>query len=132
MPTAKRTNGGFGGIPIDVSAVVAGLVLMAVLLILSAAALTAAGITADLEPSARFLRILALVCITGGGCLAGKKCTSRSWLNGIVSALIGFAILAWLTGGPTEEITVWLWLRTLLLIAFLGMVGGIIGGLRKH
>lgn len=131
MRTANRTNGGLGGVPIDARAVLSGLIMTAVLLILCSALLTAFGITAGMVPSVRLLRTLVFVCMAGGGYLAGRKCASRSWLNGILSALVGFILLAWLTGGPAGEATPWLWFRTILLVAFLGMVGGIIGGLQK-
>lgn len=127
MRAGKGSNGGW---PVDPRALLYGWFGAGVSLVVWAALLTVWGMLAEREPSAAVLRTLALLSVALGGYFAGRRCRCRAWLNGVLTAA-GFCLaLTWLTGGIGEG--PWLWLRALLFLSFLGMVGGIIGGLKRH
>lgn len=130
MRTANRSNGGRGSIPIDPTALLYGITAMAAFLVICAILITIMGIAVEWEPSRAWLRGFALLCMGVGGMLAGRKCLSRAWANGLLTAVISFAALTWISGSFGVYTSVWGWIRSLLLSGFIGMVGGIIGGLK--
>ena len=128
MRPGDRNHG--GSFAIDPGALLHGWAAAAISVGVGAVLLTTAGILLDWEPSRMLLRSLSLVSMFLAGVFAGRRCRCRAWLNGMFTTVGLLAILGWLTEGFSQA--GWLFrLRTLLFMSFLGMLGGIIGGLKR-
>lgn len=127
---AGKGNSG-GRLPIDPGALLHGWVVVGITLLAGAAVLTTAGLVTEWEPVGGLLRSLTFLSVTLGGFAAGRKCKCKAWLNGVLTALGLFIVCSWAVNGASASGSWLAWLRTLLLMGFLGMVGGIIGGLNK-
>lgn len=130
--TVRPVKGNSGsGLPVDLSALLAGWIAAGVLLAGCALILTAVAVAADWEPNRAALRGGALISVLCAAWFAGRKCACRAWLNGITAAIGLMAVLGWLTGGFAPQ-TAWLAkLKSVLQTMLLGMVGGMAGGLSR-
>ncbi|HBN97708.1 MAG TPA: TIGR04086 family membrane protein [Firmicutes bacterium] len=109
-------------------AIVQGFLLSLVLLLLISNVQAAIVYFSSWQTNPRLLNILAHFAVFGGTVLAGCRCHKKAWLHGIIVGVMVFSLFSWVGYGGALLVT-WAWWKSLLKMAFVAMLGGILGGL---
>ncbi len=127
---AKKKNPEITGFNLRPVAILHGFILSQLLLLTISIGLALVVYFSHWQASPRLLIVLAHFGAFGGAMRAGIRCHSKAWLHGIAVGLLVFLVLSWVGNGGPLFIT-WMWWRGLLKMAFVAMLGGILGGLFK-
>lgn len=109
-------------------AILQGLFLALVFFIVISLVLALLVFFSNWQINLRLLNLLAHSSVIGGAIWAGRKSTSKAWLNGVVVGVLAFLILTWI-GENQSLFASWLWWKRLLRMGLIAMLGGILGGL---
>lgn len=113
---------------LQISVVLQSLALTIILFLLCAFILSFFVYFSTWQLEAKLLRLLTRLCILLGGLWSGRSCRRRAWLHGMFVGMIAYFLLLWLNGTSNLLFT-FLWWKNLFSLAFIGLVGGILGGL---
>ncbi len=112
-------------------ALLQGVFLVVVLLMLLSLILALLVYFASWQGSPRLFSVLVHLAVVIGSVWAGNRCQRRAWFHGLCVGTAAFLLLTWLGGNQGLFATV-LWWKRLLRMAFLGLLGGILGGLLRQ
>lgn len=105
-----------------------GLVLSLLLLFLVSIALALIVYFSPRQADKGILIILAHLGVLVGAIWSGCRCHKRAWLHGVIVGVLAFFVFSFADhGGPL--FSTWIWWKGLLRMAFVAMLGGILGGL---
>src|SRR5690554_667136 len=118
-------------IDLHLISVLQGLSFTLLLIIMISLVLALLAHFASWQCSTRLLSLFTHASVIGGAIWAGKRCGSKAWLHGLLVGMAAFLIFTWIGGNQTLFAT-WLWLKRLLRMGFVAMLGGILGGLIRE
>lgn len=127
----KNTTEGRHGTGLHPIAVLQGLFLLLLLITLVSLVLALFVYFASWQGNPRLFNVLSHLSVVAGAIWAGSRCERKAWLHGLLVGVIAFLLLTWM-GNNQGLFATWLWLRHLSRMAFVAMLGGVLGGLTKQ
>ncbi len=112
-------------------AVLQGLLLMLLLLTLISFIMALFVYFASWRGHPRLLNVLTHLSVVAGALWAGSRCERKAWLHGLLVGVCAFLLLTWF-GGNQGLFATWLWLKRLMRMGFVAILGGILGGLARE
>ena len=130
MISIMKKNLDAAGLWLQPLAVLQGTAVACVLLLFTALGLAVVVFFSHWQAAPRLLCSLAHLAVFLGAVWAGKKCTRKAWVHGVLVGVVAFVLLG-LFGSVEQSVLTWLWWKGMLRMALLAMVGGMVGGLFK-
>lgn len=130
MGKKNKTEGKLGT-GLKPMAVLQGLFLMLLLIILISLILALFVYFAAWQSNPRLLNVFTHLSVVGGAIWAGSRCGRKAWLHGLLVGVGAYLLLTWI-GDNQELFATWLWVKRLVRMSFVAMLGGILGGLARQ
>lgn len=69
--------------------------------------------------------------IFGGAFYAGRNSSEKLWLNGMIVGILYYLMITLIFGNIGIAIITWSWIKQLLIVSGVGLLGGVVSGFIK-